>query len=319
MPLYKCEYCNYSTKIKGQLHRHEKSNKHHNKLIELGIISEETHHMNQNEPQMNQNEPSMNQNEPPQGTKMNQNEPAMNQKSFICEFCESRFKTQASCRRHEIHRCKENPDITYKLIDDKNLKIKTLEKDKEILEKDKEIHHKEKEQWEQEKEKWEQEKEKLYEQVSNLLDKVGDTNIQQNNIILNNFGSEDLSHITDALKTELLKIPYGAIPKMIEAVHFNKEKPENKNIMLPNKKENLVKVFQDNKWVFRNKNEAITDLVDSKYNILDEHYDKLENTPQITTQVQTSYTKFRKFYDDGDAEMLDNIKKDCELVLLNNR
>ena len=138
MPLYKCEYCNYSTKIKGQLARHEKSNKHRNKLIEFGLISEETHHMNQNEPATNQNKPQMNQNEPPKITKMNQNEPAMNQKTYKCQFCESYFKTRASCRRHEIHRCKENPDFIDKLIDAKNSKIKTLQKDKEKWQKEKE-------------------------------------------------------------------------------------------------------------------------------------------------------------------------------------
>ena len=58
---------------------------------------------------------------------------------------------------------------------------------------------------------------------------------------------------------------------MIEAIHFNDEKPENKNIMLPNKKENLVKVYEGNKWVYKNKNETITDLVDSKYTIIDDH------------------------------------------------
>ena len=305
MPLYKCIHCEYSTKIKGQLARHEKSKKHRNKLIELGLISEETHHMNQNEPATNQNEPQMNQNEPPNNPQMNQNEPAMNQKTYKCQFCESYFKTRASCRRHEIHRCKENPDFIDKLIDAKNVKIKTLQQEKES--------------WQKEKEEWKKEKEKLYEQVSTLLDKVGDTNIQQNNIILNSYGSEDLSHITHSLKNELLKIPYGAIPKMIEAIHFNDEKPENKNIMLPNKKENLVKIFQGDKWVYKNKNETITDLVDSKYTIIDDHYDAEEESQTVNPTIQTSYKKFRKFYEEGDAEMVEKLKKECELVLLNNR
>jgi hypothetical protein len=75
------------------------------------------------------------------------------------------------------------------------------------------------------------------------------------------------------LKTELLSIPYGAIPKMIEAIHFNDEKPENKNILLPNKKDNLVKVFEGDKWIYKNKIDTITALVDSKYNLIDDHYD----------------------------------------------
>jgi len=299
MPLYKCEYCKLSSKFKGDYTRHEKSKKHRNKLIEIGMIPKETDHKNTNEHKKHTNEHKMNTNEHSEGTQMNTNEHKMNTKIHNCIFCDKLFNTNASKRRHEIHYCKKNPNFIDKLMDDKNSKIKKLERDKETLQK---------------------EKEELYKQVSTLLEKVGDTtNIQNNTIILNNFGNEDLSHITDTLKTELLKIPYGAIPKMIEAVHFNDKKPENKNIMLPNKKENLLKVFQDNKWVYRDKSEAISDLVDSKYIMIDEHFEKLENTTQINAQVETSYKKFRKYYDDGDEDMIDRIKKDCELVLLNNR
>ena len=298
MPYYKCVYCEYNTKLLGNYRQHMNTKKHRNKLIELGLIPKEQYHKNTNEHKMNTNEHKMNTNEHSEGTQMNTKEHKMNTKTHNCIFCEKLFNTHASKRRHENHYCKENPDYIDKILNDNNTKIKKLEKEKE---------------------RWEQEKQKLYEQVSILLEKVGDTNIQQNNIILNNYGSEDLSHITDSLKDELLKIPYGAIPKMIEAVHFNDNKPENKNIMLPNKKENLVKVFQGNKWVFRNKNETITDLVDSKYNIIDEHFMKVENTSHVTAQVETSYKKFRKYYDDDDEDMINKLKKDCELVLLNNR
>ena len=57
------------------------------------------------------------------------------------------------------------------------------------------------------------------------------------------------------------------------SVQFNDEKPEIKNIMLPNKKENLLKVYEGDKWVYKNKLETISDLVDSKYNIIDDYND----------------------------------------------
>ena len=305
MPLYKCIHCNFSSKLKGDFRRHEKSKKHRNKLIELGLISEETHHIIQNNPSTVQNNPQIIQNNPSNNPQIIQNNPPPIQKMFKCDFCPKTFSLHSNKRRHEIHRCKENPDFIDKLIDAKNSKIKTLQQEKES--------------WQKEKEEWKKEKEKLYEQVSTLLDKVGDTNIQQNNIILNSYGNEDLSHITNSLKNELLKIPYGAIPKMIEAIHFNDEKPENKNIMLPNKKENLVKIFQGDKWVYKNKSETISDLVDSKYTIIDEHYDEEEASQTVNPTIQTSYKKFRKFYEEGDAEMVEKLKQECELVLLNNR
>ena len=207
---------------------------------------------------------------------------------FTCEYCDKHFSSFAHMRRHEIHRCKDNPMIIDKILEAKNRRIKKLEKDKAML----------------------------YTKISELISKVGDTNIQ-NNIIINNYGDEDMSHITDKIKNELLKIPYGAIPKLIESVHFNDEKPENKNIVMPNKKENMLKVYDGDKWIYKNKNETIRDLIDSKYMIIDNHYDGVKT--DVPNGIQRTYTKFRKFYDDGDEELLKELKKECDLVLLNHR
>jgi hypothetical protein len=250
----------------------------------------------QNNPAIIQNNPAIIQNNPA----IIQYNPAIIQEStkkFNCDFCEKTFTIHANKRRHELHRCIQNPGFVDKIIDAKNSKIKSLQLTNERLEK---------------------EKKELYKQVSKLLDKVGDTNIQ-NNIILNNYGNEDLSHITDSVKTALLSIPYCAIPKMIEAIHFNDEKPENKNIMITNKKDNLVKVFQGDKWIYKNKNDTITDLVDSKYTIIDDHYEELNHENKVKPHIKTTFQKFRKFYDKGDAEMVETLRKECELVLLNNR
>jgi hypothetical protein len=297
MPLYSCELCNYSTKFKADFTKHTNTKKHRNKILTLNEEPKEQGVMNTNEHKMNTNEHKMNTNEHSMNTTMNTNEHKMNTKSYKCLFCDVSFNTKASKRRHEKRYCKDNPDFVDKIIDAKNSKIKALEEDKE---------------------KWEQEKQELYKQVSKLLDKVGDTNIQ-NNIILNNYGSEDLSHITDTVKNELIKIPYFAIPKMIEAIHFNDQKPENKNIMIPNKKENLVKIFQGDKWIYKNKTETISDLVDSKYNIIDDHYEVMDSQDSIAPNVKTTFTKFKKIYEDDDAEMIERLRKECELVLLNNR
>ena len=90
-----------------------------------------------------------------------------------------------------------------------------------------------------------------------------------------------MSHITDSMKKQLLKGPYGMIPKLIEAVHFNDDKPENKNIVLPNKKDNKIKVYTDNKWIYKNKKDVISTLVDKNYHDLDTHYDK--NNPELNS------------------------------------
>ena len=116
------------------------------------------------------------------------------------------------------------------------------------------------------------------------------------------------------------------IPKMIEAVHFNDKRPENKNISLTNKKDNLIKIFKDNKWVYQGKEETINSLVDGKYMILDSFFEnKFENSDvedsetKEQSQTKADYTKFRQFFENGDKELVEKLKRECELVLLNNR
>ena len=296
MPTYCCEFCNYSTRYKSDFSKHLKTKKHRGNSEKRIQNENKSLPMNQNEPAMNQNEPAMNQNEPA----MNQNEPPMNQqilKKFKCEFCDERFATNPSKRRHEIHRCKHNPNTFLMVLNDKDKQLQKME---------------------EEKKEWFKERNELYKQIDKLISKVGNTVINNTqNIQLNNYGNEDLSHISNSLKNSLLKIPYGAIPKLIESIHFNDKKPENKNILLPNKRDNKLKVFLGDKWVYMDKNDTIKDLIDSKYMIIDTHYDDVKDNVPYT--VKQSYRKFRQFYDKGEEELVNRLQKECDFVLLNNR
>jgi hypothetical protein len=257
--------------------------------------------MNQNEPAqktMNQNEPAqktMDQNYKiyfNQNTTQNTNKKNSNGKYF-CEDCDAEFSTLSSKKRHQLGRCK-TPKNYEKIIQDMQ-------------------------------NKYELEKQDLTNKIDKLLDKVGNTtnNITNNtqNIILNSYGNEDMSHITDSIKTQLLRIPYAMIPKMIEAVHFNDMKPENKNIVLPNKNDNKLKVFKDNRWIFKDKVDVINTLVSNNYGLLDNHFEqaKILCPTNIDEYVKMNYIKFRKYYTEGDEELLEKIKEECEMVMLNNR
>ena len=281
MGLYECSCCFFCSKLKSNYNRHLKSKKHQlnisNSLIPM-VMNTNEHKMNTNEHKMNTNEHKMNTNE------------TENADKYYCEFCFELFTTFANKRRHELHRCKENTNIN-KLMNEKNKQIKKMEKT-----------------------------------IDKLIDKAGNTTINnmqstqsthnQQNIKLNNYGSEDLSHITDFFKTNLLGLPHGMIPKMIEAVHFNSDKPENKNILLPNKKDNKVKIFSGDKWVYKNKTETIDDLIDGKYFIMDTHYETICNTSDKNLNL---YKRFQELFDERNKILLDAQKKECELLLLNNR
>ena len=293
MTIYKCDICNITTKLKSNYTQHLNTIKHKNKLLEQV-------HKNKNygdEHKMSTDEHKMSTNEHKKNTE------------HSCEFCYSYFTTKANKRRHELHYCDKAP-IDYKELykkseKEKNELKKNMEKEKEELKKN----------IAKERTEMKQQMDKLYDQISRLIDKAGDTNVT--NIILNNYGHEDLSHITDSFKTSLLKIPYAAIPKMIEAVHFSNKKPENKNIALTNMKDNKIRVYRDGKWVFQNKQDTINDLVFNNYDIIDSHYEN--NSEQISEIANNNYLNFQKKLDERDINTIKEQTSDCELLLLNNR
>lgn len=289
MPLYNCELCNLNTKIKTHFTRHLKTHKHLNNVKNYDNKNDKYTFSPQNTSKSLTNIP--------QNTSkslicpQNTSKSLIEEKKYICEFCNKAYSRIDNLNRHIKTYCeKAKESVSYKEL--------FIETKKQLRE----------------------EKEEFKKQIEILLTKVGNTTNHINNtqnIQLNNYGKEDMSHITDTLKNQLLKIPYGMIPKMIEAVHFNSDKPENKNIAFTNKKDNKIKVYRNNKWEYRDKDETINDLIDGKYYILDSHYDVSNNTMTITNK--SSYEQFRSFFDEKDKEIHDQLKKDCELILLNNR
>jgi hypothetical protein len=317
-----CKYCKFSTILKNNFNRHLKTKKHIKTINTYEATYSKYTDMNQNEPKMNQNEPKMNQNEPIavfNEPKMNQNEPVMF-KIYQCDYCECQFNTLPSKRRHEIHRCKIA----------KSEKAKTDEMKLVIEEYKKEANSKINVIIEE----YKKDRNELHDHIKMLLlqnhktttnnsNNINIGNQTNNTIILNNYGNEDLSYITDEYKSNLLKGPYGMIQKMIEIIHFNKEKPENSNIILPNKKEKLLKIYKNNTWVYKDEVEAIDDLIDAKYFMLDNHFvlvSQLEKSPlKLDLHHEVKYKRFQYLFDRKNDDVHDLLRKDCKMLLLNNK
>ena len=217
----------------------------------------------------------------------------------VCKYCEKEFSSRQTLLRHEKKYCKQKEDLTTK-----------LDIQAEIIER-----------LEEEKREYKKEKEKLYKQIEELIKKAGNTTIHHgstitnNTINLNSYGKEDLSHITDSFKTQLIKGPFGMIPKMIEAVHFNDKKPENKNISLSNMNGKYISVYKDGKWMYCNKNEVMDELMETNYYILDSHFE--DNEEELNKTQKKRYEKFQDKYGKGDLEK--ETKDDINLIFLNGK
>ena len=304
MPEYSCKCCNFNSQYKNDYHRHLRTNKHLNNLrnntiyLNKKLLGEKKPNIIQNNPITIQNNPKIIQNNP----KIIQNNPAdLEEKILTCKFCNKSFTLETNKIRHELHRCKENPDIILK--NGRRINIKN--------------------------------KKKLVKLIENLFDKhagsgngsnnnnnIGsinnnshNTNNTNNTIILNNYGEEDMSHITDKMKMNMIKLPFNSIQKMIEQVHFSKKKPENRNIEIPNKKQKIIKLYKNNKWAYKDSTEIIGDMINTNYDRIEDYYE-FDAKQKISDLHSNRYKRFQNKFDHNDKILIDGIKKDVELLIM---
>ena len=82
--------------------------------------------------------------------------------------------------------------------------------------------------------------------ITNIQNIQTQNNIQNNNLVINNFGSERIDHISHSDILKMLMSGINTLPMYIEKKHFDKNFPENNNIIYT--KENKCKVLENNRW-----------------------------------------------------------------------
>ena len=223
----------------------------------------------------------------PNESKMNPNE-SKKLKLHKCEFCEKVYSTNSNLHKH-IKKCRLRSENHIRHFEKKI--IMELIKDRDEMRKE----------------------------INKLLDKVGNVtnnyNTQQN-VYINTHGQENLSYITTNYLQNLLKIPYGAVPKLIKDIHFHPEHPENMNIKITNKKLKYAKVWEGNKWNFKDKNQVIENMVEKGFNIIDQQYSN--NKEILDKHKNRNFDKFKKQYEENDKKLHKELVKDTEMIVINN-
>ena len=142
-------------------------------------------------------------------------------------------------------------------------------------------------------------------------------NIQniQNNIIINNFGEENTDYITDETLLKFINVPYNAIQKTSEEIHFNETHPENQNVKSTNKKEKYVEVFINRKWIIFEKKRIQEKMMNIAMFMLNDVYGR-EGNDKLSTAKRKKFERFQK-------DMIHNkevqkfVKDGLEMLLLN--
>jgi len=225
-------------------------------------------------------------------------------KLYVCSKCNKIFKYRQSKYRHEKKNICSQINIGQQLEQDILLQeLENVKKEKEeqtkLITKMQETHMKE---------------------IGGLLEKVGDTinntYIKEQNIIINNYGQENIEYLSVPYLQKLLNIhPSVAINLLIKNIHCHPKHPENHNIKITNKKLPYASIYKDGDWIVEDKRKVIKDIVNTSYNMIDENYSEALN---INKNKKDTYKKFQKQYENEDKHLHKDLQKTAEILIMNN-
>jgi len=142
---------------------------------------------------------------------------------------------------------------------------------------------------------------------NNITNNITNNNIINNNslsiyqngneIKINAFGKENLDILTPELMDKIVEHPSGGIIKLIKTIHFNPEVPENMNVVLKNKNDPYFNVFNGEIWELKPKDVTIHNLLTTKKDIMDDHFEVREEKKLIGMFFRQNYSTFSDLLD----------------------
>ena len=186
---------------------------------------------------------------------------------------------------------------------DKN-RILELEKDAQL----KDLQH------ENEKLKYKLEIAELKEKIANTTKVTNNYKTINNIITINAFGEEKIDYITDEKKIKYCKESYDSFKKYLNDVHFNPDHPENHNIKLQNKKENICLIMENNKWNHIPKDKLYDLMKMAAHSALTDTYNKYKS--KFDPRRKDRFEEFVKKYDEEDKKLNKKIDKDIDILFL---
>jgi hypothetical protein len=150
---------------------------------------------------------------------------------------------------------------------------------------------------------------------------INSNNTINNTIVVNNFGEEDLSKLSKEFLEFCLGRMSQGIERLTQEIHLNKNKPENHTIKVTNIKSPYVSVMKDGKWIYKKKDDALSDLIWKENQMLKYHYEENETDIKMkwTENKLESVQRWLDQMDDENKELWDRLKEQIFLLLVNNR
>jgi hypothetical protein len=224
----------------------------------------------------------------------------MNDKVFICLHCGIQFTRKFNLLRHEKTNCTK-------------LKIKRHEEKVKIFEQLKLLEF-EKNILQEENIKLKEENKKLKNSTTNTINVTGNIN-NTNNIMIVQFGKEDVSKIKQKEIIKALNRGFMAPVGLTETIHFNPKYPEYHNVYIPSMKEKYAMIYDGSEWKLVNKSDLVDQIYDEKRDFISENFDEFYDS--LTSSKRNALKEWFDMEENDDK--IKQIKEDLKLLLYNKR
>jgi hypothetical protein len=141
-------------------------------------------------------------------------------------------------------------------------------------------------------------------------------NITQNcNIIVNGFGKEATDHISLGFLDQCLRRRDKGLIELIEKIHFDPERLENRNMQVTSRKDPMMIVHNGLRWKYEMKDSVLKQLVDKGHSIMQEHYG--EHEERLRTLIsQTMFACIQEWMDKMQEEDKKTVSKVIDALYL---
>jgi hypothetical protein len=152
------------------------------------------------------------------------------------------------------------------------------------------------------------------------INNEGTINNTNNTVNIVAFGKENMDFVVE----EIGKLCQGnkTISNFVDFVHFNKDKPENHNVYMPNRKnKNEVFVHNGVKWMLADKKNVVEHLIDKGIIYMEGKLDELKTiiSESKLNAVERAIDAYNDNNHENNNEVTKKITKNIELILYNNK
>jgi hypothetical protein len=214
-----------------------------------------------------------------------------------CEYCPKVFSAVCAKKTHMI-KCKYKPSEIEELkqiivqLSDK-LNEQTIKHDEQNI--------------------------KLNNELKEIKEKVEKPNITNNiiqqNLIVTQYGKEDLSFLTIKDYARIFKKGCYSIPEILRLIHCNNNKPEYRNVCIKNFKDEYMLTFDGIDWDIEKKDIILNNMFESKKYLLECKFEDYQ-----AKLPQYAITMFKKFLERSENdEVIANIKDELKNMFYKNR